>query len=91
MRDSEKFLARLNLGIEHNSKVACSVLMHEVFAFLYFQKASKNTPSALVLPAVVQLFCLVAVGLIWVSWGRRVQIIHIYLKIALFFSPEIFK
>lgn len=42
-------------------------------------------------PAAVQLFCLVAVGLVWVTWGRRAQIVHIYLKIALFFLPfEIF-
>lgn len=35
MRDSEKFLARLRiyLGIGHPSKVACSVLMQDVFAF----------------------------------------------------------
>lgn len=91
MRDSEKFLARLNLGIGRHFKVACSVLMHEVFAFLYFQKASKNTPAAL----VCLLWCSFSA---WWQWdlygsagGRRVQIVHIYFKIAYFFSPlEIF-
>lgn len=48
MRDSEKFLARLNLGIGHHSKVTWPALMHEVLAFVCFQKASKNTPAALV-------------------------------------------
>lgn len=31
-------------------------------------------------------FLPVIVGPVWVSWGRRVQIVHIHLKIAFFFS-----
>lgn len=65
MRVAEKFLAGLNLGIGQHSKVACSVLMHEVFSLLYFQKASKNTPAAL----VCLLQCSFSAWRHWVLYG----------------------